>query len=69
MCCGQKLPPLKANDSKMSPYRPRQSMVSDIRQDSTIEYCKHCNSIMMYVIIAGKERKQCTNPECKKIQR
>jgi len=69
MCCGQKPSPMRVDASRMSPYRPKQSMVSDGRQDSIIEYCKHCSNIMMLVIVAGRERKQCTNPECKKIQR
>lgn len=33
-----------------------------------IEYCSHCNKPCMVIIIKGRSRVQCTNPECRKIQ-
>lgn len=68
-CCGRAPKPIMSDYKQTKPYDPRTKTIGDARQSSSVEYCDACESIMMIVIVAGKERKQCTNPQCRKIQR
>ena len=68
-CCGQAPRPIKVTPVKATPFNPRVRLASDHKQASHLSVCKVCGSTQMLVIIAGRERIQCTNPECKVIER
>jgi len=79
MCCtGQPSGPIRVTYTKSSsPIKPSAPLVIKLSKSSVIskqsviptEKCKECNHSLMSVIIAGKERAQCTNSTCRKVVR
>jgi len=71
-CCGSPPKPMSSiykSSPPIPPYNPRSQIVPDAKQATSLEYCDACESIMMLIVVAGRERKQCTNPQCRKIVR
>jgi hypothetical protein len=67
-CCSKQNKPKIVDPIKV--VRPTVShLSSENSQRLSIEYCELCQSILMLIVISSKERKQCTNPDCRKVYR
>ena len=65
-CCGGSQGPIKPN-SVGKPMRASKTAVKEEFQK--LAYCSTCGSVLMLIIITGRQRMQCTNHECRKIQK
>ena len=79
MCCtGQPSGPLRVTYTKSSSIKQEKPLIIKLNKASSVitkqsviptEKCKECGHSLMSVIIAGKERAQCTNSTCRKVVR
>jgi len=69
-CCGKPAgrgPSPSNRENKPQPIiRTHKEAVQDDLQ--RLSYCSLCESVMMVIIISGRERQQCTNHKCRKIK-
>lgn len=70
MCCGRAVPsksvvPIQRQSSNGEPKKV--SAVRPITRTKTGKRCERCSYITMAVYVAGRERYQCTNSQCRAI--
>ncbi len=72
MCCGRSVPaqsvrPIVRPASSSSPEPKKMSAVKPMVRTKTGKRCDRCSHITMAIYLAGRERYQCTNSQCRAI--
>ena len=65
-CCGGQQGPIKSSLA-INKLKTGKTVLKD--ESQRLAYCSACGSIIMLIIVSGRERMQCTNHECRKIQK
>lgn len=74
MCCGKPSRPVRSSQSAPKPLIIKPAIkvlktVAAIKPQRENKRCNRCSYPTMSVIVAGRERQQCTNPNCRAIQK